>query len=444
MESRTPAPASDRGAVLVHTALAILALVAFMTFVVDYGTFWLSKGQAQNAADAGALAGAISMAYESATDLSNTGPAKTRAHALTQRNLVFGAAPNVNIATDITFPPCPPPHTGTCIRVDVYRNQARSNPLPVFFGSLVGLTNQGVRATAHAISAAANKTECLRPWAVLDRWDEANGAEPDWNPGPDPDFQSDSTFDKYNNKAPENDLYVPPSATSPGTGFNVVRDYGRQFALKVGSNGQGGDNVSSGWFRAIELPRADGSINGATTYEDNIQTCGGLPYGFAVPGDPPCPTSIGNDFATAAYWAARGCFAVKTGNMVGKTQSGVEFLLDQDQNATWNAAANGGLGAVVGSCCSLSPRIVPVGVFDIDDYLSPDPNGSNGVLRMVNIFGFFIEGMGDTDGSGNITCCDNKHGQAVIGRLVTMPGSGYGAGGIDSTAAFLKVIMLVR
>ena len=38
MASRTPAPASsDRGAVLVHTALAILALVAFTTFVVDYG-----------------------------------------------------------------------------------------------------------------------------------------------------------------------------------------------------------------------------------------------------------------------------------------------------------------------------------------------------------------------------------------------------------------------
>ena len=34
---------------------------------------------------------------------------------------------------------------------------------------------------------------------------------------------------------------------------------------------------------------------------------------------------------------------------------------------------------------------------DIDWYLSHDPTGNNGVLRMVNIFGFFIEGMGSVD-----------------------------------------------
>ena len=34
---------------------------------------------------------------------------------------------------------------------------------------------------------------------------------------------------------------------------------------------------------------------------------------------------------------------------------------------------------------------------DIDDFLSQDPSGANGVLRMVNIYGFFIEGMGDVD-----------------------------------------------
>ena len=48
----------ERGAVLVHVAIGLIAFMAFSTFVVDYGVFWLSRRQAQNAADAGALAGA--------------------------------------------------------------------------------------------------------------------------------------------------------------------------------------------------------------------------------------------------------------------------------------------------------------------------------------------------------------------------------------------------
>ena len=31
------------------------------------------------------------------------------------------------------------------MKVDVFRNQARGNPLPTFFGRLAGVTNQGVR-----------------------------------------------------------------------------------------------------------------------------------------------------------------------------------------------------------------------------------------------------------------------------------------------------------
>ena len=54
------------------------------------------------------------------------------------------------MTSDITFSDLPRFGTDDCIRVDVYRNQARNNPLPMFFGSLVGLTSQGVRATATA------------------------------------------------------------------------------------------------------------------------------------------------------------------------------------------------------------------------------------------------------------------------------------------------------
>ena len=62
---------------------------------------------------------------------------------------------------------------------------------------------------------------------------------------------------------------------------------------------------------------------------------------------------------------------------------------------------------------------------DIDWYLSHDPTGNNGVLRMVNIFGFFIEGMGDVDrNTGAITLAAN--GQSVIGRIMTLSRDGDG------------------
>ena len=53
----------ERGAVLVQTGIALIGLLAMGTFSVDYGMLWVSRRQAQNAADAAALGGAISLAY---------------------------------------------------------------------------------------------------------------------------------------------------------------------------------------------------------------------------------------------------------------------------------------------------------------------------------------------------------------------------------------------
>ncbi len=97
----------QRGAVLIHVAVAMLGLLAFSALVIDYGIFWAARRQAQNSADAGALAGAMGLAYDDPTDFSDTGPAKLAARAAALANLVFGAPPDVNITTDVTFPPCP-------------------------------------------------------------------------------------------------------------------------------------------------------------------------------------------------------------------------------------------------------------------------------------------------------------------------------------------------
>lgn len=91
-----------------------------------------------------------------------------------------------------------------------------------------------------------------------------------------------------------------------------------------------------------------------------------------------------------------------------------------------------------------SPRVVPIGAADIDWYLKQDPTGGNGVLRLVNIYGYFIEGMGDVDPKTGVMTL-NKNGKAVIGRIMTIPATAAsGTSRLPSSASFLRTIILVR
>ena len=51
MQNTKHRSASDRGAILVHVAVALLVITAMSTFAFDFGLFWLSRSEAQNAAD---------------------------------------------------------------------------------------------------------------------------------------------------------------------------------------------------------------------------------------------------------------------------------------------------------------------------------------------------------------------------------------------------------
>jgi len=100
---------SERGAVLMFVAVAILMLSAFLTFVIDHGIMWVSRGQAQNAADAGALAGAVARAFDDNADLSTTGKAYLNALQTAQANPVWGGAGVAEVAwTCPAISACPP------------------------------------------------------------------------------------------------------------------------------------------------------------------------------------------------------------------------------------------------------------------------------------------------------------------------------------------------
>src|SRR5262249_16910305 len=107
-------------------------------------------------------------------------------------NKIFGLAPNITVGSgdscdetqDISFPyngdscghsfpvvdgavQCPT--TGSCVRVNVYRNESR-DPLPTFFARLANVTQQGVKATATAETNEGNEVTCMLPFAIMDRW----------------------------------------------------------------------------------------------------------------------------------------------------------------------------------------------------------------------------------------------------------------------------------
>ena len=96
---------SERGAILIHVGMAMLVLIGFLAFAVDNGVLWVARAQAQNAADAGALAGAVAMAFDANgwTNRSDTGPAKQSARQTAISHSVMGAVPQVLMASDVYF-----------------------------------------------------------------------------------------------------------------------------------------------------------------------------------------------------------------------------------------------------------------------------------------------------------------------------------------------------
>lgn len=460
-DSRRTRVSSEHGAILIHVLIALVALMAFTTFVWDHGLLWVARRQAQNAADAGALAGAVALGFDNFADRTNTGHAKQSAHRFALANDVVEQDPDVQLDTDILFYPDDPSKfpaecaDDTCIRVDVYRNQERSNAIPMWFGTLVGLVDQGVRATAIARAAFGNASDCLKPWAVVDRWDEywEDGA-----PNTDP-WDLDSNFDKYDRDGnldpsittpPGPDVYTPASVEydgdtplwgtyQAGTGFHpfdfnpdgsiggFTADYGRQISLKMGDAGDW--NFGAGWFMRLDLC----SLIDRTVHPDAPSNSGAQCYNWTIKNCVGTALKIGDEIA----------FDNAPGSATGPTFQGVggpdvnnqdvDSLWNQDPGAYWDSSLNGGRGGVAGSAYATSPRIVAVPLINPDALMEAFKNGRT-TAPMGNIAGFFVEGV---QGHGT-----NQH---VVGRLMTMPGlktAGASSGGSMST--FMRTISLIR
>jgi hypothetical protein len=420
---------NERGAIIIHVAIALIALLCFAAIVVDHGVVNVARAQAQNAADAGALAGALALEQNLSDTTGATAAAKLFAG---QQHHVWGsttAAADV-IVSPLPFP-CPANAGGgnACIRVDVFRGVAdrdggaHTNVIGTYMAGIFGLNNQGVRATATAQVAAGNAVQCIKPWVVVDRW-------------------TDNTPPSASNPAgwDQNDTFTPGVDTYTPTGFSAETDTGLQLMLK----GEGKE-WSAGWSMEIDLNGG----NGGNVYEDEIKGCPSYVPTVGIY-DPSIPCNV-----VADTNLIKGCANVKTGVKQGPTVQGINYLVNTaDPGAYWDTGTNqvaGGCTAA-GTCVNgagspISPRIVPVALFNPQAYIDLGGTGNNGMARIVNIMGFFVEGMcSDVYPSNPPTWCGTggDPNKTVVGRLMPYPGEFNGASGSAGPASFLKITRLVR
>jgi hypothetical protein len=398
---------SDRGAILIQVATSLVTFTMLSAFVIDFGMVLVSRAEIQTAADAAALAGATALAFDKYGDVSATGPAAKAAVAVARANPVWKQAPTDG-AIDVTFPfclngdPASPTSTWaqTCVQVKVFRNGERGNPLPSYFGQFLGVTSQSVAATATAQARAGNATDCIKPLAIPDRWNEHAPAAGPWEPT--------SMFAKWDPASPNalldpTDQYIAPGWDYLGTGLRIGLDLGTEVTLTPGTTAIPVSPIAPWRYLAVHIPA---SAHG-NDLRANINQCAASPV---VIGD-----RLDLDAGAAPATVA----------------AGLQDLVDLDPAAHWNAATNrvdGSCADALPRCASLSPRIIALPVYDVNDLADRSRIGVTSV-RVRNIVGFFIQSIA---------------GNNATGRIVQHPGLRRDTITLLDASTFLRASLLVK
>jgi Flp pilus assembly protein TadG len=368
---------------LVFVGMGLMAFLSASMLAIDVGMLMTARNQAQNSADAGALAGATALAFDDFDDRTPTGPSVTSAIAAGKANQVMNAEVSLE-PSDVVFLNDPAGQSNR-VKVTVYRRSSRGNPLSTLIASFFGMPTADIAATATGEASPANAMTCVKPFTIPDRWIEKQ--TPPWDPS--------DTFDLTDSKGKplaNPDIYIP--ATSPDySGYNAERDKGMEVVLKSDNSGK----IAPSFYYPWAIP----GNSGGSDYRRDIAGCNTLVVGFNVDLTP------------------------EPGNMVGPTKQGMADLIAKDPTAYWDEDRN-----EVHSSMNPSPRVVAIPLFDPDYYESGKHDGRGASLRAVNYLGFFVEEM---------------RGNEVVGRVTPIGGLHKGSGfGPAPQGAFPKVIRLVQ
>src|SRR3954462_6835959 len=130
----------EDGFSLVFVGLGFMAFLAASMLAIDVGMLMTARNQAQNSADAGALAGATALAYDDWDNRTPTGPAVTSAIAGAQANPVMSATVAIG-AADVEFPTDPVSGEANRVKVTVRRTAGTGNPVSTLIAQYFGISS---------------------------------------------------------------------------------------------------------------------------------------------------------------------------------------------------------------------------------------------------------------------------------------------------------------
>lgn len=373
----TRTPRVDRaGAALPLVAVMLLGILAVLSLAIDLGMAYTARTEAQRVADAAALAGAS--AYLDHVDPYTAGAdVEARAKEYAAINTVRNQPVDTVNDLSVEFLPAE-----SAVRVAVWRRG-----LPTWFARLLGIDELTVSAVAAAAAVNAGAAKCVRPWAIMDMWEEnggENGCGQDalcdgwWDEGEEWTF--DPTQDVYEQAQEIGD----PNATGYGSAARdgvggITNDRGRQITIKA-QDPNSEFVVNPGTFLPWQMPDGDGGyMTGAADYRTNIETCNEQPVFLSDDASDP----------DGMYE-----YPLEFGNMVGPTFQGVRELIQQDPGAYWDPS---GSGSIQGSDYPGldSPRVIIVGLVDPEQLIGSGSERPTDV-RFNNFAMLFLEEQAGT------------------------------------------------
>ena len=385
----------ESGMTYVFIGLGFMALLGASMLAIDVGMLMTARNQAQNSADAAALAGATALAFDNWDDRTPTGPAVQNAIRTGTQNLVQRQAPSIQ-PVDVTFPQSPDNGEFNRVRVQVWRTSSRGNPVSTLVASYFGMRTVGIGAVATAEASPANAMTCVKPFTIPDRWREMQ--TPAFDPG--------DTFTRYYENGNKKgqvianpDVYIPAydgsgRVNADYTGYNTEANRGMRMVLRAGQ----GNNLQPSMYYSLAMT----NDTGGDDYRWNIANCNQSIYRW---GDP---------------------LVQEPGDKEGPTIQGIQELIARDPGAYWDDACNCVKGSAFGD--RQSPRIFPIPLFDPDYYQGGITNGRVASLKTANWIGYFVEYIG---------------GSQIYGRIIPIAGIRDRFGNSGSPA-FPRAIRLVQ
>jgi hypothetical protein len=377
----------ESGMSYVFVGFGLMAMLSASMLAIDVGMLMTARSQAQNSADAGALAGATALLYDSFTDRSAGGPAVTSAVSGARANNVMRGTPDdvlkMVTAADVDFLANPTTGQMDRVRVTVRRVTARTNPVKTLIAQYFGMATADISATATAEAAPANAMDCVKPFTIPDKWIE-NGSPP---------YDPTDTFAPPDRYVPAYNDAVPRVANADYTGYNSERDKGTELMIRAGT----GNNIEPTMYFSLAMT----DDTGASDYRNNIANCNTTKYKW---GD---------------------LLIQEPGNMVGPTKQGIADLIGQDPHAEWNDSTDTVDGSAFGNH---SPRIFPIPLYDPVYYDTGKRNGRNADLKTANWIGFFATRV---------------VGNNIYGRIIPLAGT-YDKNGPAPNAALPRAIRLIQ